>query len=164
MPVIIDGTTGVSTPGVVDTGNLSVTGTSTLTGGITGAAVNLASNVTGTLPIANGGTGTTSTTFANLTSNVTGTLPIANGGTGTTSTTFVNLATNVTGTLPIANGGTNSTATPTAGAVNYGTGTAQAYTAVGTAGQVLTSSGSSAPTWQNTASQAFVAFGTTGGW
>jgi hypothetical protein len=37
------------------------------------------------LPIANGGTGTTSTTFANLTTNVTGTLPVANGGTGVTS-------------------------------------------------------------------------------
>jgi hypothetical protein len=58
------------------------------------------------LPIASGGTGTTSTTFVNLATNVTGTLPIANGGTGTTSTTFVNLATNVTGTLPVANGGT----------------------------------------------------------
>ena len=41
-----------------------------------------------------------------LTSDVTGTLPIANGGTGTTSTTFANLATNVTGTLPETNGGT----------------------------------------------------------
>jgi hypothetical protein len=45
----------------------------------------LTSGVTGTLPIANGGTGTTSTTFANLTTNVTGTLPLANGGTGVTS-------------------------------------------------------------------------------
>jgi trimeric autotransporter adhesin len=44
-----------------------------------------------------------------LTTDVTGTLPIANGGTGTTSTTFANLATNVTGTLPVANGGTGQT-------------------------------------------------------
>jgi hypothetical protein len=36
-------------------------------------------------------------------------LPIASGGTGSTSTTFVNLATNVTGTLPVANGGTGAT-------------------------------------------------------
>lgn len=57
------------------------------------------------------------------------------------------LTTGVTGTLPIANGGTNSTATPTAGTVPYGTGTALAYSPVGTAGQVLTSQGSSAPTW-----------------
>lgn len=48
-------------------------------------SVNLATQVTGTLPIANGGTGTTSTTFVNLATNVTGTLPVANGGTGITS-------------------------------------------------------------------------------
>jgi len=35
-------------------------------------------------------------------------LPIASGGTGTSSTTFVNLATNVTGTLPVANGGSGA--------------------------------------------------------
>jgi len=62
------------------------------------------------------------------------------------------LTTGVTGTLPIANGGTNSTATPTAGTVPYGTGTALAYTGVGTAGQVLSSNGSSAPTWTTVAS------------
>jgi hypothetical protein len=45
----------------------------------------LGTGVTGTLPIANGGTGTTSTTFVNLASNVTGTLPVANGGTGVTT-------------------------------------------------------------------------------
>ncbi len=50
-------------------------------------------------------------------------LPIASGGTGTTSTTFVNLATNVTGTLPIANGGTGSTATPANGQLLVGNGT-----------------------------------------
>jgi hypothetical protein len=61
------------------------------------------------LPVASGGTGTSSTTFVNLATNVTGTLPVANGGTGTSSTTFVNLATNVTGTLPVANGGTGVT-------------------------------------------------------
>ena len=39
----------------------------------------------------------------NLTTEVTGTLPIANGGTNSTATTFVNAATNVTGTLPSGN-------------------------------------------------------------
>jgi hypothetical protein len=51
------------------------------------------------------------------------------------------------GTLAIAQGGTNSSATPTAGGAGYGTGTAFAFTAAGTAGQVLTSNGASAPTW-----------------
>jgi hypothetical protein len=127
----------------------------------TPSAVNLTTGVTGTLPISNGGTGTTSTTFANLTTNVTGTLPIANGGTGTTSTTFANLATNVTGTLPVANGGTGQTALS---AVSVGTSTNLAggsngtipyqsaagttqMLAAGTSGQILTSSGAGAPTW-----------------
>ena len=52
-----------------------------------------------------------------------------------------------TSVLPIANGGTNSTATATAGGAAYGTGTAYAFTAAGTAGQVLTSAGASAPAW-----------------
>jgi hypothetical protein len=81
----------------------------------------LTTGVTGTLPIANGGTGTTSTTFTNLATNVTGTLPIANGGTGTTSTTFTNLTTNVTGTLPVANGGTGITSLGTGVATFLGT-------------------------------------------
>lgn len=37
------------------------------------------------LPVASGGTGSTSTTYCSLTANVTGTLPIANGGTGQTT-------------------------------------------------------------------------------
>lgn len=53
----------------------------------------------------------------------------------------------ITGTLPIAKGGTNSTATATLGGVGYGTGTAHAYTAAGTAKQVLQSNGAAAPTW-----------------
>jgi hypothetical protein len=64
-----------------------------------------------------------------------------------TNGTGLPLTSGVTGTLPIANGGTNGTSAPTAGAVPYGTGTAYAFTAAGTAGQVLTSNGSSAPTW-----------------
>ena len=91
------------------------------TGSTSTTYVNLASNVTGTLPIANGGTGTTSTTFTNLTTNVTGTLPIANGGTGSTSTTYVNLTSNVTGTLPVGNGGTGITSLGTGVATWLGT-------------------------------------------
>ena len=71
-----------------------------------------------------------------------------------TNCTFPTLNQNTSGTaaglsatLVIASGGTNSTATPTAGGAGDGTGTAHAYTAAGTAGQVLTSAGASAPTW-----------------
>jgi hypothetical protein len=52
-----------------------------------------------------------------------------------------------TGLLAINRGGTNSNATPTAGGITYGNGTAYAFSAVGTSGQVLTSSGAGAPTW-----------------
>ena len=83
----------------------------------------------------------------------------AKGGTGTATPALVaganigitnswpNQTIAFSGTLPVASGGTNATATPTAGAVAYGTGSAYAFSASGTAGQVLTSSGSSAPTW-----------------
>lgn len=57
------------------------------------------------------------------------------------------LTTDVSGTLPIANGGTNGTATPTNGGVAYGTGTAYAFSAAGTTGQVLQSAGAATPTW-----------------
>lgn len=59
----------------------------------------------------------------------------------------VSLTTTVSDILPIANGGTNASTIGAAGTVIYSTGTAQASTAVGTAGQVLTSNGAGAPTW-----------------
>ena len=68
---------------------LTVVKTTALTGTITNAqlagGIDLTSKVTGTLPIANGGTNSTATTFVNATTNVTGALPIVNGGTGATS-------------------------------------------------------------------------------
>jgi hypothetical protein len=81
------------------------------------------------LPIASGGTGSTSTTFCNVQTNVVGTLPIANGGTGSTSTTFCNVQTNVVGTLPVANGGTGVTTlgTGVVTALGVNTGTAGAF-------------------------------------
>ena len=73
----------------------------------------------------NNGTNVVEATTAtvNLASDVTGTLPIANGGTGSTSTTYCSLTTNVTGTLPVANGGTGQTGTPTNGQLLIGNGT-----------------------------------------
>ena len=69
--------------GITLTGTVTSSGNLTLGGTLSN--VNLTSQVTGTLPIANGGTGSTSTTYVGLTTNVTGTLPVANGGTGITS-------------------------------------------------------------------------------
>jgi hypothetical protein len=68
--------------------------------------------------------------------------------TSAVSTSIAIAASQVTsGTLAIAQGGTNTNATPTSGGAVYGTGTAYAFTAAGTAGQVLTSTGASAPVW-----------------
>jgi hypothetical protein len=79
-----------------------------------------------------------------LATHVSGTLPIANGGTGSTSTQFVALGTNVSGTLPVGNGGTGA-ATFTANNVLLGNGTsAFQVVAPGTNGNVLQSNGT---TW-----------------
>jgi hypothetical protein len=72
---------------------------------------------------------------------------ISFGTTGLTPSTPTSGGVTVSGTLAVANGGTNGTATPTAGAVAHGTGTAYAFTSAGTAGQVLLSNGSSAPSF-----------------
>jgi len=116
----------------------SVGGTGTVNG------ITLTGTVTSSGNLTLGGT------LANvdLTSQVTGTLPIANGGTGSTSTTYVDLTTNVTGTLPVANGGTGATSL-TANNVILGNGTSAVQAvAPGTSGNVLTSNGT---TWQSTA-------------
>jgi len=79
-------------------------------------------------------------------------------GTGTvtsvTGTSPVSVATGTTtpvislNTIPVNKGGTGSTTATVAGGVVYGTSTtAMASTAAGTSGQVLTSNGTSAPTW-----------------
>ena len=111
---------GAGAGAAVFTANPTETGVGTVTsvdvsGGTTGLTssggpVTSSGTITlaGTLAIANGGTGSTSTTYCDLASNVTGTLPIANGGTGTTSTTYCSLTTNVSGVLPFANGGSGA--------------------------------------------------------
>jgi hypothetical protein len=135
---------------------LSVSGSPITTSGT------LAISYSGTaLPLANGGTGATTAQAAMnaLAQAVTSGSYLRGNGTNVVMSTIqaadiptlnqntTGTAANVTGTVAIANGGTNSTATATAGAVAYGTGTAYAFTAVGTAGQVLTSSGAGVPTW-----------------
>jgi len=132
-----------------------------------------------TLPGASGTLLTTAGNLANatglpLTTGVTGTLPISNGGTGSTSTTFVNLATNVTGTLPVARGGTGQTSLSSvavgsatniagggAGQVPYNTGCgATSFLAAGTSGYYLKSNGTSAPSWSTVSSGAMTLIGT----
>ena len=77
----------------------------------------------------------------------TGVLSFSGGTTGITPSTATTGDVVLSGTLNFSNGGTNTTATPTLGSVVYGTGTAQAYSAVGTSGQALLSTGSGAPIW-----------------
>jgi hypothetical protein len=154
---VADGVTSVGGTGTVNgitlTGTVTSTGNLTLGGTLSG--VNLASQVTGTLPILNGGTGTTSTTFVNLASNVTGTLPVLNGGTGvTTSTgtgsTVLSASPTFTGTpaAPTAANGTNTTQLATtafvlnsigaisAGVTSFSAGTTGLTPSSGTSGAV----------------------------
>ena len=90
--------------GLTLTGTVTTSGSLTLGGTLSG--VSLTTQVSGTLPIANGGTGSTSTTYCNLTTNVTGTLPVGNGGTGATTITGV-LKGNGTSAFTAATAGTD---------------------------------------------------------
>jgi len=119
-----------------------------------GAGISV-TNGSGTITVANtgvlsniAGAGiSVSSATGNVTVTNTGVLSWSGGSTGLTPATATTGAVTLGGLLAIGYGGTNSTYTPTACAVPYGTGTAYAFTAAGTAGQVLTSAGASVPTW-----------------
>lgn len=127
------------------------TTTTVLHGNAAGAptfgAVALTTDVSGTLPVANGGTGNTA--LAALTksddTNVTMTLG------GSPTTALVNAASLTlgwTGTLAVSRGGIG-VGTLAANGVLLGNGTsAVSVTAVGTAGQILAGNTAAAPTWQ----------------
>ena len=85
-----------------------------------------------------------------------GTVSQVNTGTGLTGGPITSSGTiSLVTPVAIANGGTNSTATPTSGAVAYGNGTSYLFTAAGTAGQYLQSTGSGAPTWSTPSTGSF---------
>ena len=117
----------------------------------------LASNATSApvLSFSAGSTGFTPSTATTGAITLAGTLATTNGGTGLTAFTSGGAvyasSTSVlaTGTLPNTAGGTGQSSAFTQYGVTYAsTTTALATTAAGTSGQVLTSNGSSAPTWQ----------------
>lgn len=92
-------------------------------------------------------------------------LPIASGGTGSTSTTYVSLTTNVTGTLPVGNGGTGAT-TFTSGALLKGNTTGAIQTAsasdiVGQIGSTAVTNATNATNITNTGGWSVTPSGTT---
>ncbi|MEI6139624.1 MAG: hypothetical protein WCP85_10190 [Mariniphaga sp.] len=164
------------------------TGVSTLTGYVKGSGATAmtasttipVADLSGTLPVANGGTGGTTAALARTSLGVaasgantdilslgglTTDITVAQGGTGAstltgyvkgTGTTAMTASATVpvadiSGTLPVAKGGTGTATAPTQGGIVYAS-SASAYssTAAGTTGQVLTSNGASAPTWSTT--------------
>ena len=158
---VADGVTSVSGTGTVN--GITLTGTVTSTGNLTLggtlANVNLTSQVTGTLPVANGGTGvTTSTGSGNVVLSACPTLtgtplaPTASTGTNTTqiaTTAFVqnqigaiaagvsSFSAGTTGLTPSSSTTGAITLAGTLAVANGGTG----ITSAGTAGNVLTSDG-----------------------
>lgn len=130
------------------------------TGAPTWSLVSLTADVTGVLPLANGGTNaslvasqgsivySTTTGMAMSAAGTSGQI-LHSAGTGAPTWAAVNLASEVTGLLPLANGGTNVNLTPVQGGVVYSTAGALAVSAAGTSGQYLQSNGTAAPSWSN---------------
>lgn len=147
--------------GITLTGTVTSSGNLTLGGTLTG--VSLTTQVTGTLPVANGGTGITSfgtgvATALGINVGSAGAFVTFNGAGGTPSSLTL---TNATG-LPVAGGGTGAASFTDAGVlIGNGTGAIQVTTA-GTAGQVLTSNGAGVdPTFQTPSAGGWTQIGST---
>ena len=132
------GTTGI-TPNAPTTGAIVLSGTLIAVNGGTG----LSSFAVGDLLFAN-----TTTTLARLADVAVGSVLLSGGLNTAPSWGHVNLASMITGVLPLANGGTGANLTAINGGTLYSTGSSLAISAAGTAGQVWTSNGAAAPTWQ----------------
>jgi len=181
---------GAAAASLVATSNATLTTLSALSlpgSQVSGNIAGNAANVTGTVAVANGGTGQTSYTdgqllIGNSTGNTltkasltagagisitpgSGSITIAatGGGTVTNVTASSPLASSggatpdisLTGIIPLANGGSNKALTAVAGGVVYMDADSMEVTAAGTAGQVLTSNGSGAPTWAAASSTSY---------
>ena len=139
--------------GITLTGSITTSGSLTLGGALTN--VDLATQVTNTLPTNRGGTGQTVTQYCNLATNVNGTLPVANGGTGaTTLTANAALIGNGTGAMLGLSPGTSGNIMSSNGSTWVSQGLAS-IVAPGASGNVLTSNGT---TWaSSTLPSGFVA-------
>ena len=131
LRVVVAGTIAPSVTGTVSSFNGRTGAVTPASGDYTFSQVSgtaaLATQVSGTLPVANGGTGvTTSTGSGNVVLSTSPTLVTPALGTPSaivlTSGTGLPLTTGVTGTLPVANGGTGVTTSTGTGSTVLGTG------------------------------------------
>lgn len=116
------------------------------------------SGASGTLPVANGGTNST-TALSGSSIAISNGSALVQGAAGTTTTLLhgnasgaptysaASLTTDVSGVLPLANGGTNKNMTAVNGGVVWTDADSQEVIAAGTNGQILRSNGAAAPTW-----------------
>jgi len=141
---------------VAVTGDIAISNTGVTT--IQAGAVDLTTDVSGILPVPNGGTGANTLTnhgvllgqgtSAIVATAVGATGTVLHGNTGADPTfSAVSLTADVSGILPLANGGTNKNMTASAGSVAYSDSDSLELSAVGSSGQVLQSGGTGAPTW-----------------
>jgi hypothetical protein len=163
----VGGGTVTSVGGTGTVNGITLTGTVTSSGNLTLGGtlsnVSLSTQVTGTLPIANGGTGTTSTTFVNLATNVTGDLPFSNLAQGS-ALSVLGVTGNATADVASIAAGTDhqvlrrSGTTVAFGAINLAQSAAITGTLpVGNGGTGITSFGTGVATWLGTPSSANLA-------